>query len=483
MKNKIALKLTVYFTAALLVFAFVMSGIFIMLFRDNTIEIYKIDLENRAIKISETLTSVMNGNFMQRNGYRAYINFINNNVNDDVWIVDENLEIITNGKGLHSQYLITELPANAEKIVELVFAGETAFSENFSTLLETPTLTVGTPIKYDGSVVGAVLVHSPVNGINTVLSKSILLLILSICISLLFAIILSAGFSVTFTKPLNKMNNTAIKLTAGDYTVKNNIKQKDEIGMLADNLDVLSERLYFSSLESEKSEKLRQDFVANISHELRTPITVIRGSLEALNDEVITDKIQIKNYYKQMLNETRGLQRLVGDLLDLSRLQNMDFKIEMTEVNLCDITSDVLRSAKSMAQAKNIEFIVENNLSDCTVTGDYGRLRQMIMTIADNAIKFSPQDGKIILTLSQDQGMLLSIKDEGPGIEEEDLPHIFDRFYKTKSPENISGTGLGLAIAKQIAIRHLAEISVVSTKDRGSEFSIRFRNDNNIKNK
>ena len=94
MKNKIALKLTVYFTAALLVFAFVMSGIFIMLFRDNTIEIYKIDLENRAIKISETLTSVMNGNFMQRNGYRAYINFINNNVNDDVWIVDVMVDIL-----------------------------------------------------------------------------------------------------------------------------------------------------------------------------------------------------------------------------------------------------------------------------------------------------------------------------------------------------------------------------------------------------
>jgi signal transduction histidine kinase len=253
--------------------------------------------------------------------------------------------------------------------------------------------------------------------------------------------------------------------------------------MLADNLDVLSERLCFSSLESERSEKLRQDFVANISHELRTPITVIRGSLEALNDEVITDKIQIKNYYKQMLNETRGLQRLVGDLLDLSRLQNMDFKIEMTEVNLCDIASDILRSAKSMAQVKNIEFIVENNVTDCTVTGDYGRLRQMVMTIIDNAVKFSPQNGKIYLTLSKDHELRLSVKDEGPGIGEEDLPHIFDRFYKTKSPQNISGTGLGLAIAKQIAIRHLAEISVVSTKDKGSEFTIRFHNDKNIKNK
>lgn len=190
MKNKIALKLAIYFAAALLVFAFIMTGIFTLLFRANTIEIYKIDLEKRAVKISETLTSIMNGDFMrmQGNGYRAYIKFINNIAMEDVWIVDENLEIITNGMGLHEQYFITELPSNAEEIVESVFTGETAFSENFSSILETPTLTVGTPIKSnDGSVVGAVLVHSPVNGINSVLSKSILLLILSISISLLIS--------------------------------------------------------------------------------------------------------------------------------------------------------------------------------------------------------------------------------------------------------------------------------------------------------
>lgn len=480
MKNKIALKLAAYFTAALLVFSFIMTGIFVLLFRGNTIEIYKIDLEKRAVKISETLTSAMNGGFMrmQGNGYRTYINFINNIAMTDVWIVDENLEIITNGTGLHEQVLITELPSNAGEIVKSVFAGETAFSENFSSMLETPTLTVGTPIFSDrGQVIGAVLIHSPVNGINSALSKSILLLILSIGIALLFAIILSVGFSLTFTKPLNKMNHTAIRLTAGDYTAKNNIHQKDEIGTLADNLDVLAGRLYFSSLESERSEKLRQDFVANISHELKTPITVIRGSLEALNDEVVTDQIQIKNYYGQMLNETKGLQRLVGDLLDLSRLQNMDFKIETAEVNLCDITSDVLRSAKSMAQSKNIEFIVENNAAGCTVTGDYGRLRQMIMTIVDNAVKFSPRDGKITIGLSQDSGLILSVRDEGPGIDEKDLPHIFDRFYKTKSPENTGGTGLGLAIAKQIAIRHNAEIGVAVIEGKGSEFTIKFRND------
>jgi signal transduction histidine kinase len=482
MKNKIALKLSIYFAIALLVFAVIISGVFILLFRGNTIELHKTELEQRAVKISETLSTIMSGNVArgQGNGYGAYIKFLNDIAMADVWIVDENLNIITNGLGLHSEYSFSELPTNAESIVKEVFTGKTSFSESFSSLMDTPTLTVGTPIKsVDGTIIGVVLLHSPVNGIDLAVSKGIVILILSIGVSLMIAILLSIGFSVMFTKPLNKMNVTAIKLADGDYSVKTDIKQKDEIGTLASNLDILAQRLDLSSKESEKLEQLRRDFVANISHELRTPITVIRGSLEALNDEVVTDEAQVKEYYKQMLSESKGLQRLVADLLDLSRLQNMDFHIEMSEVSLCDVVNDVIRSAKSI-ETKNIDFNVENTANSCSVTGDYGRLKQMLMTIVDNAIKFSSQNGQITITLSQNEDLTISIKDEGIGIEKEDLPYIFDRFYKTKAVENIGGTGLGLAIAKQIALRHHAEIEVKSIKGEGSEFIIKFKGEKQV---
>lgn len=478
MKNKIALKLSIYFAIALLVFAVIISGIFILLFRSNTVELHKIDLEQRAVKISETLSTIMSGSVVrgQGNGYGAYIKFLNDIAMADVWIVDENLNIITNGLGIHAQVTYSELPSNAESIVKEVFTGKTAFSESFSSLMDTPTLTVGTPIKSsDGNIIGVVLLHSPVNGIDLAVSKGIVILILSIGISLIIAILLSVGFSLTFTKPLNKMNTAAIKLANGDYNVKTDIKQKDEIGTLASNLDILAERLDLSSKESEKLEQLRRDFVANISHELRTPITVIRGSLEALNDGVVTDEAQVKEYLQQMLNESKGLQRLVADLLDLSRLQNMDFNIQMTEVSLCEVVSDIIRSANKIAGAKNIELITENTAENCSVTGDFGRLRQMLMTIMDNAIKFSPQNGHITIKLWQNEDLNVSIKDEGIGIEKEDLPYIFDRFYKTKAIENTNGTGLGLAIAKQIALRHQAEIEVKSNKGEGSEFIIKFK--------
>jgi signal transduction histidine kinase len=483
MRNKIAFKLSVYFAIALLSFAVVISGMFVLLFRNNTIELHKADLEQRAVKISETLATIMGGTVVkgQRSGYGAYIKFLNDIAMADVWIVDEDLNIITNGLGLHSEYEFTELPANAESIVNEVFTGKTAFSESFSTLLDTPTLTVGTPIKSsDGKIIGVVLIHSPVNGINSAVSKGMVVLVLSMGVSLILAILIAIGFSLVFTKPLKKMNDMAMKLADNDYSARTDIKQTDEIGTLAHNLDILAKRLLLSSEESVRLEQMRRDFVANVSHELRTPITVIRGSLEALNDGVVTEESKVKEYYGQMLNESKGLQRLVTDLLDLSRLQNMDFHIETAQVYICDAVSDVIRSAKSIGEPKNIEFIIEKTTENCTVTGDYDRLRQMLMTILDNAVKFSPQNGKITIKLSYNNGLNISIKDQGAGIEEEDLPYIFDRFYKTKSIENTNGTGLGLAIANQIAIRHDAQIQVLSTKGEGSEFIIKFKGEEHL---
>lgn len=477
MKNKIVWRLSGYFAASLLVLAIIISAIFIALFRANTIELNKNELEKRATNIADTLSSVTSTGMGrgQGGGYGAYIKFLNDIAMADVWIVDENLDIITYGMGQYSVSTTNDLPPNAKQIVDEVFTGKTEFSESFSNLLDTPSLTVGTPIKSSsGEIIGVVLLHSPINGIDTAISKGILILGISIGIALLIASFLSVGLSFSFTKPLGKMNLAAIKLADGDYTAKTDIHQKDEIGTLAENMDILSNRLYEASKESENLEKMRRDFVANISHELRTPITVIRGSLEALNDGVVTEENQIRDYYSQMLSESKHLQRLVSDLLDLSRLQNMDFQLEMTDVSLCDIISDVIRSAKTLANNKNIDIIFENKAERCSVFGDYGRLRQMIMIIMDNAVKFSPQSGNIFIKLEQNDDLVLSIRDEGPGIPKEDLPYIFERFYKTKTNENKTGTGLGLAIAKQIASRHNIIVEVLSTPRYGSEFIFSF---------
>ena len=476
MKNKMAFKLTLCFSAALLLFSIIIGSVFMALFKNHTMELQKADLEKRAITMANTLSGFMSGTSTgtgMMGGYGAYLRFLDEIAMTDVWIVNENLELITSGHMADQQYNYADLPQDAEAVVKEVFKGETTFSEGFSTLLNTPTLTVGTPIQSDGKVIGALLLHSSVEGMNEAVTQGFSILAFSILIALVLSILLSVMLAVAFTKPLKKMKNSAMLLAEGDYSAKTGVQQKDEIGELAATIDALSERLNSASHESERLDQLRRDFVANISHELRTPVTVIRGSLEALCDEVVTDPEQVKSYYRQMLNESVFLQRLVNDLLDLSRLQNTDFKIDMQEISLCDVLSDVVRSAQHMAQQKNIEIKHghEQDTQMCTVMGDYGRLRQMFLIILDNAIKFSPQNGVVTVFLKD---KTVSIRDNGIGISQEDLPYIFDRFYQVKSEENKNGTGLGLAIAKQIADRHHVRVAVNSRINEETEFHLQF---------
>ncbi len=475
--TKIALKLSINFTVALLVFSSIIGCVFMVLFRNYTINIHKTELESRANSIASTLSLyIEKGNSMGMmsgmGGYGAYIRFIGDIAGTDVWVVDKELNVITPGNGqgmMGGKYDFTELPQNAEQLISKIFTDKTEFSEDFSSILSELTLTVGVPIKTEaGDVLGVVLLHSPVKGTNEAVFRGFIILGISIVTALIISIILSTAFSYSFTKPLNKMKVTALRLANGDYTAQNNIKQNDEIGQLANTLDVLTERLDTASRQSAKLEQMRRDFVANISHELRTPITVIRGSLEALVEKVITDPEKVEDYHIQMLTETKFLQRLVGDLLDLSRLQNPDFVIEKTEISICDIINDFTRSAEQLAKRKNIELKVTKKTDNCKIVGDYGRLRQMFMIVLDNAIKFSDENSVVEVVLEDRE---LYIKDNGIGISKEHLPYIFDRFYKSRSEQNKTGTGLGLAIAKQIADRHNINLTAESVEGEGAKFT------------
>lgn len=188
-------------------------------------------------------------------------------------------------------------------------------------------------------------------------------------------------------------------------------------------------------------------------------MTVIRGSLEALCDRIVTEPQEVEDYHRQMLAETLFLQRLINDLLDLSRLQNTDFPIEKEPVNLCDVVQDVVRSSQRLGQQKNITIQLSLDTPVYIIEGDYGRLRQMLLIFLDNSIKFSPEQSKIEVALL---GSRLTVTDHGCGVKQEELPHVFDRFYKTRGETNKSGSGLGLAISKQISERHGIGLTMTS---------------------
>ena len=384
----------------------------------------------------------------------------------EVWIVDAKTGNIVQGRNERGKPLsYLKLPPNAEETIKKAISGETTTTENFNDYLNENSITVAVPIKNGETIEGVVLLHSPVKYMSSALKSGIYTLLFSILAALTIASVSAIGLSVSFIKPLSKIRDATIKLAQGNYEVMTDVKQNDEIGELAKSIDKLALQLNKSSKESERFEKMRQNFIANISHELRTPITVIRGSMEAICDGVISEPEQLKEYNKQILSDSIHLQRLVNDLIDLTKLQNTDFSIDKNTINLLEIINDAVRSMKQISSKKNIKinFKKNNETENYLFVGDYQRIRQMIIIVLDNAIKFSNENQKIDIFLKKlNNKCELKICDNGKGINPENVGEIFNRYHKSNTQENKNGMGLGLAIAKEIAIRHNIDILVNS---------------------
>ena len=386
----------------------------------------------------------------------------------EVWIVDAKTGNIVQGRNEKGQpFSYLKLPPNAEATIKKAISGEATTTENFNDYLNENSITVAVPIKNGETIEGVVLLHSPVKYMSSALKSGIYTLVFSILAALILAGISAVWLSISFTKPLNKIRNTTTELAKGNYEATTQVNQNDEIGDLAKSIDKLALQLDKSSKESERFEKMRQNFIANISHELRTPITVIRGSIEAICDGIIKDSEQLKDYNEQILSDSIHLQRLVNDLIDLTKLQNTDFSIDKSTINLFEIINDAVRSMKQISTKKGVKinFSTENTIEEdrYLFVGDYQRIRQMIIIVLDNAIKFSNENQEVDILLKKENNKYeLKICDSGRGIDSKNIGEIFNRYHKSNTEENKNGMGLGLAIAKEIAIRHNIEIMVES---------------------
>lgn len=478
MKHKITRRLIGYFSIVLLAFALVVGGLFCLLFNRRTTEIHAQDMEAHAVSIAENLTRLLQGthkDFGKDGGHGAFLRLIDEIVVNDVWLVDVQLRRVytTNLGGSFSR---KELPEGAKGLAQRVFAFKTPANLSFADGLRTAYVVVGAPVfDAQGDVLYVLLLHNPVDGVDRALMDGMIILLFSLSAALALAIVLSILLARHFITPLKKMVCATERMMQGDYEALTGVSQRDEIGALAHDIDELSVRLSAARKERMDLDAMRQDFISNISHELRTPVTVIKGSLEVLDEGLITDPQEMRDYVRHMLADINMLQRLVNDLLELSRLQNSHFKMEKSELNLADVLDEAVRSMRRSAEQRQITICWINEAGAFPVWGDYGRLKQMFLVVLDNAVKFSPCGGRVDLVMrSHGEGCAVSIVDHGEGISPEDMPHLFDRFYKVRSERNKAGSGLGLPIAKEIAARHDVQITCKSSAQSGTLFHFLF---------
>ncbi|MBP3391740.1 MAG: HAMP domain-containing histidine kinase [Clostridia bacterium] len=489
----IAGKMAVYLIITLLIFAIVIGVAFSLLFRRHAESIYVENMERTAYSIRDMMAalakhqgSIIIGDYPSTPGgtdefgsdsgggfqlsRETFSRLVSGLTDSTVWMVAPNSQgdsfdmlflLPQDGTKHYNDTNFSNLQGDIQTFIRHIYQGKEGNTTLFSTLMGKRTLTVGVPIlREDSSVMGVVLIHKASSVITETFQGGLWVLMMSILMAMLIGCGCLAIVVRKFSKPLVKINQTALLISEGDYTAQSNVRSDDEVGMLAETIDDMGKKLQAAGEESAHLMQLRQEFVANISHELRTPVTVMRGSLEALCDHVVTEPEMVEKYHGELLKESMYMQRLVNDLLDLSRLQNAGFSMNIQRFNLFDCVSDSVRSGRRVADNKRLAVDFEYDTIEQVYEGDYDRIRQMLLIVLDNAIKFT-SDIKNSVRVTFKQGTV-SITNVGPGISEKELPYVFERFYKSRSETNKNGTGLGLAIAKQIAIRHGIGISVRS---------------------
>lgn len=460
----------------IIMFAVILSGIYLNLSENSTINSFEQRLKKQGEAVSKRFTEfIINHEYDQS---YTYLEMLKETDGYETWSIsnpaatipmDEDMSF---GPDLESLMTIKEY----RKVIEGAFEGKKTRATSYSEIHGYDILIVGVPVSgSNGEVCGAILITGEVYMQAEEIASTKSLVFSAALAALFISFIIAIIFARQLSKPISKMRTTALELAALNYETKTGINRKDELGDLARTIDFLTDKLQENERIRKNLEQMRLDFFANVSHELRTPITVVRAYTETLVDGVVTDEASKQQYYEKMLGECKSMERLVGDLLILSKMQNPDFVVEKEPVNVIQIFDDVIRAVKTLGDEKKLQIHFSTDCDICLMYGDYDRLRQMFLVIFDNAIKFSEEESSIYVTIEYKDNIVVKIRDEGIGITKAEISNIFEKFYKSKLRQNAKGSGLGLAIAKQIALKHDGTIEVQSELGVGTEFIFTFK--------
>ncbi|GAA5523414.1 HAMP domain-containing histidine kinase [Aliifodinibius salicampi] len=278
------------------------------------------------------------------------------------------------------------------------------------------------------------------------------------------------------TRRLRRMAATIEKFDEGNLNQRVPVDSNDEIGRLAQSFNSMADTLQENVKELKKSDQLRRELIANVSHDLRSPLASIQGYLETilLKGAELSDEKREK-YFNIILKNTVGLRKLVDELFELSKLDTQQVEPETEPFSIGDLVQDVVLKFEQKAAEKDIQIEPICPSGMPLVRGDIAMIERVLSNLIENAIQYSDKGGQIEIELEkQNSSVAIQVKDNGPGISEDDLPHIFDRFYRAEKSRSRSsgGTGLGLAIAKKIMELHNREINARNRENGGSVFEI-----------
>ncbi|TYP71836.1 sensor histidine kinase [Paenibacillus methanolicus] len=293
--------------------------------------------------------------------------------------------------------------------------------------------------------------------------------LLSMLVTIPLAVAIYFVLGRRLARPLREMSQTALQYAKGDFSRKVEVRTEDEIGQLGQAINYMAEEL--GSLENQ-----RREFLANVSHDLRAPLTSINGFLTALTDGAIPPEKQ-RRYLELMKESSDRMMKLVGDLLDMARIEAGQFRLEKIRFNLSEQTRKTIARMEPLFAQHRVSVGLDGPAEDLFVIADPDRIDQVVANLLQNAILYSPAASRVDVSLREEDGLArIIVRDYGIGIAPEELTRIWERFYKgDKSRSRKVGTGIGLSIVKHILDLHGAQIEVESEVGQGTTFAITIR--------
>lgn len=385
------------------------------------------------------------------------IKVIGAHLHSQIWVMDKDGTILADSHGLRRGENVPDFDPTAGGTKHYMngdFFG--AFGEEV--------ISVCAPITGNYRVLGYVVIHLPMSELSENEYQILNIVYITSVIVFLLSLVILIVFDIVVYRPLKNITEGAKQFADGNLKHEIHVQSKDEMGYLSNTMNYMASEL-------DKAEEYQHSFIANISHDFRSPLTSIKGYLEAILDGTIPQDRQ-EQYLKRVIGETERLTKLTSSMLTLNTIDSKGL-LNRTTFDINRMIKDTAQSFEGQCLEKNITFDLTFEQESQMVYADFGKIQQVIYNLVDNAIKFSNRDSSIYLSTEQTgEKIYTSVKDTGAGIPKKDIKKVFDRFYKsdTSRGKDKKGTGLGLSIVKGIILSHGENIDVISTEGVGTEF-------------
>ncbi len=414
-------------------------------------------LYDEATKMAQDCSAVYRGRGADLETVADQLSVISPSLQSEIWVVNRDGSVAADSTGGTRKGLTVDFNP-------LSLANKNYGIGNFYGAFSYDVLSVSAPITGNYTTYGYVLIHMPLSQISASRDGILNILYITSAIIYVLSLIILLLFTQTVYFPLKKITAGANEYAAGNLKYHIEITSRDEMGYLADTLNYMSDKL-------DQMDEYQRTFIANVSHDFRSPLTSIKGYLEAILDGTIPPEMQEK-YLTRVIAETERLNKLTQDMLTLNSLDKQGL-LTRTNFDINRVIKDTAASFEVICEKKDISFDLTFADNIQMVFADLGRIQQVLYNLIDNAIKFSYNGSTIyIQVFPRYEKIFVSVKDTGIGIPKNSLKKIWERFYKTdlSRGKDKTGTGLGLSIVKEIIQSHGENIDVISTEGVGTEF-------------